>query len=71
MIEGGDSGALVMSRPTDDTDDVYVYGVVIGGLIEHGVGILTVASHLDRVLMLIENNEKMGLNDNSNAVDFM
>jgi len=71
MIEGGDSGALVMSRPTDDTDDAYVYGIVIEGLLEPGRGILTVASQLHLVLTQIENNERMGLYDNSNAADFI
>ena len=69
MIEEGDSGALVMSRPTANDNFVYVYGIVIGSLRVPEREILTVASQLHHVIT--HNSERMGLNDNSNAVDFI
>jgi len=49
VTEKGDSGALVMSLPSSETDVLYVYGIVIG-LYETDQGRFTVANSLWEVI---------------------
>jgi len=69
MIEEGDSGALVMSRPDSD-DCVDVYGIVIG-ILRSSEGDFTIASQLHNVITQIMKNERKYTDAGSDDIDFI